>query len=290
MHVLAFGEILWDIIEGQYHLGGAPFNFAAHCIKCGHQASIVSAVGDDELGKNAIQQAIKLGANVTHLNTLPNKRTGTVDVFLNKGQPDYTIHENVAFDFIPAPKISAQEPIDVFYFGSLAQRNPTSQNTLKGILEARDFKHVFYDINLRKEFYSREIVEYSLMHCTVFKVNDLEADIISKLLYSTVLPLEEFTKKITADFNIPVIIVTAAEKGCYVYHKNILTHVEGSKIEVVDAVGAGDSFSAAFMSVYTSTGNPLKAAVIANKVGAFVATQRGAIPPYSKEVEAIVKH
>lgn len=290
MNVLAFGEILWDIIEGQHHLGGAPFNFAAHCIKCGHQASIVSAVGDDELGRNAIQQAIKLGANVTHLSTLPDKRTGTVDVFLYNGQPDYTIHENVAFDFIPAPKISAQEPIDVFYFGSLAQRSPTSQKTLRGMLEEREFNHVFYDINLRKEFYSREIVEYSLAHSTVFKVNDSEAEIISKLLYSSILPLEEFTKKVAADFNIQVIIVTAAEKGCYVYHKNNLTHFAGSKIEVVDAVGAGDSFSAAFMSVYTITRDPLKAASIANQVGAFVATQRGAIPQYSKEIEAIVRH
>ena len=291
MNVLAFGEILWDIIEGENHLGGAPFNFAAHVVKCGGKSSIISAVGMDTLGQQAIAQAKALGVDVSLVVSLPDKPTGTVDVFLKEGQPDYTIHEGVAFDAIPLPSANLilNKSFDVFYFGSLTQRGRTSRESLQWILDNVKFKQVFYDINVRKNFFSKEIVENSLRHCTVFKINDSEAQTISLLFYNSALGLEDFARKIATDFTIEVVIITAAEKGCYLLKDNVFNHVKGEIVKVVDAVGAGDSFSAAFMKSYVTDGDEKKAAVIANRVGGFVASSRGAIPSYSEEILSLFK-
>ncbi len=291
MKVLAFGEILWDIIEGENHLGGAPFNFAAHVVKCGGESAIISAVGDDQLGKLAIEEARMLGVDVSLIATLPDKPTGTVDVFLKDGQPDYTIHEEVAFDAIARPDVKRiqNNSFDVFYFGSLAQRDSKTRESLQWILDTVKFKHVFYDINIRKNYFSKEIVEYSLRHCTVFKINDAEAQTISNLFYNRFLSIEDFAKKIAQDFKLEVIIITAADKGCYILKDNVFTHVSAEIIKLVDAVGAGDSFSAAFMTSYFKNNDEKKAALIANKVGGFVAGSRGAIPAYSEEIISLLK-
>ena len=281
MNVLAFGEILWDIIEGEHHLGGAPFNFAAHVVKCGGRASILSAVGKDVLGERALGRAQELGVDVSMVSQL-DLPTGTVDVFLQEGQPDYTIHEGVAFDRIPPPAaglINAGK-FDVFYFGTLAQRDEVSKTTLTGLLEQNRFDYIFYDINLRKQFYSRAIIESSLRHANIFKINDHEAETVSGLFYGSVLPMEEFCRRLAADFNLLIIIITAAEKGCYLWFDGSLHHVPGKKVVVADAVGAGDSFSAAFLTVLLRKGVILEAAGVANQVGGFVASQRGAIPDY----------
>lgn len=281
MNILAFGEILWDIIEGEHHLGGAPFNFAAHVVKCGGRASILSAVGTDELGTRALGRARELGVDVSMVASL-GLPTGTVDVFLQDGQPDYTIHEGVAFDRIPAP---AQEAVksggfDVFYFGTLAQRDPVSRATLHGILEHNRFDYVFYDINLRKDFHSREVIEHSLQFANVFKINDHEAEMVSELFYGSVLPMDDFCRRLAVDFGLLIIIITAAERGCFLWFEGSLHHVPGRKITLVDAVGAGDSFSAAFVTVLLRKGVILEAGTVANQVGGFVASQRGAIPDY----------
>jgi len=291
MQALIFGEILWDIIEGKKYLGGAPFNFAAHCIKCGMQSSIISNVGKDELGQEVLKAVKQLGVNSTYLGVLPDYPTGTVDVFLTNGQPDYTIHEEVAYDFITSVPIEElrKSQFDIFYFGSLIQRSEISRTSLREILENITFEHVFYDINIRRSFYSKGIIEYSLRHCTIFKINDEETTIVSKLLYGMLLPLETFAFKIALDFNIPTIIITAGENGCYILADGRITHVPSKKVDVQDAVGAGDSFSAAFMGIFTATKNPILSAQIANKIGGYVATQRGAIPEYSEEIKGLFK-
>ncbi|MFM9074114.1 MAG: PfkB family carbohydrate kinase, partial [Bacteroidota bacterium] len=243
MNILAFGEILWDIIEGEHHLGGAPFNFAAHVVKCGGRASVLSAVGNDELGSRALSRARDLGVDVSMVASVALP-TGTVDVFLKDGQPDYTIHEGVAFDRIPppAPEAVKSGKFDVFYFGTLAQRDAVSRATLQGLLEQNSFDYVFYDINLRKEFYSREIISTSLRAANILKINDHEAEKVSALFYDTILPLEECCRRLAVDFGLLIIIITAAEKGCYVWLEGALHHVPGRKVMVADAVGAGDSF------------------------------------------------
>ncbi len=291
MKVLAFGEILWDIIEGKSHLGGAPFNFAAHIVKCGGQAAILSSVGKDDLGKAAVQQAAKLGVDTSFISYAQNLPTGTVDVYLENGQPDYTIHEHVAFDEITLPEIEKITDLhfDVFYFGALAQRNAVSAASLRQILDQIPFKEIFFDINIRKQFYSKEIIDLALAHTTIFKINDQEVELVSELFFGEKLSMEQFAGKISSKYPVKILVITAGEKGCFIYAGGVLHIVPGIPVKVVDAVGAGDAFSAAFLTVYLSSGDVLRAATTANQVGAFVASNSGAIPDYSAEIIARFK-
>jgi fructokinase len=291
MKVLAFGEILWDIIEGKSYLGGAPFNFAAHVVKCGGKASILSAVGNDDLGHAAVQQAGSLGVDTSLINISHHRPTGTVDVFLDNGQPDYTIHEQVAFDEIKIPEIRKiqDQNFDVFYFGALAQRNVVSAQSLRQILEQIRFKEIFFDINIRKQFYTKEIIDQALQHATIFKINDQEVELVSELFFGEKLGMESFTKKISANYPVKILVITAGEKGCFIYAGNSLVAVPGVPVKVVDAVGAGDAFSAAFLTGFLNSGDVQKSAVTANQVGAFVASSSGAIPEYSAEIVACFK-
>ncbi|MDC1352864.1 PfkB family carbohydrate kinase, partial [Flavobacteriales bacterium] len=152
MKILAFGEVLWDVVENNYHLGGAPLNFAAHAIKCGVSSAIISAVGKDELGNKCIKEIEKIGVETSFIQNILHKNTGTVQVEIKNGQPYYEIINDVAFDHINSEFIDFEsiKSFDCFYFGTLAQRNPVSQSCLKIILDDCDFKHVFFDANLRQ--------------------------------------------------------------------------------------------------------------------------------------------
>jgi fructokinase len=293
MRVLAFGEILWDIINGVEHLGGAPFNFAAHMAQAGNQSYIISKLGKDSLGQKALAGILKFGVNDSLIGWDAERPTGTVDVMLNNGQPDYTIQENVAYDFIQAEDTLAlleRQAFDIFYFGSLSQRNPACAKSLWRILNAGNFTHIFYDVNLRKSGYTDSIIKNSLRECTIFKLNIDEVKVISEVLIGTNLAAEALCKCIKILYpNVKIIIVTAAAEGCYLSVNDKFIQIKGTPVKVVDAVGAGDSFSAAFMHIYGHTLDCVRAATVANKVGAFVASHAGPIPKYSEEIKTLLK-
>lgn len=288
MKALAFGEILWDIIDGNRYLGGAPLNFAAHLTKFGHSVSIVSRVGDDSMGSEAIKQITALGVSTELIQTDTQYPTGAVNVQLSQGQPDYTIQNDVAYDFIEFQKFIRhvkEMAYDVTYIGTLAQRKNTSHKTLMAILKAVSCKHVFYDVNLRKNGFSLKTIVQSLYHSTILKLNMEEVDVISRLIFQTEYStLTEFCQTLTQTYASQIIIVTDAANGCYVFYNKNLSHVAGYPVGVVDAVGAGDAFSATFVHTYFATGDVLISARQANRVGAFVASQPGAIPVYSSEL------
>jgi fructokinase len=292
MNVLAFGEILWDIIEGNEHLGGAPFNFAAHMAQCGSKVRIISRVGKDHLGTRALSLSINHGVDVSWIQADEHFPTGVVDVTLTNGQPDYVIRENAAFDSISADGVMGclrETAFDIFYFGSLAQRNSVSEQALFKILSGGKFKHIFYDVNLRKSGYSERIIRNSLSACTIFKLNKDEVRIISQILTGQHLSEEAFCKYVKSLYPaISIIVVTASESGCFIYEDELL-HIPGTPVAVRDAVGSGDAFSASFMHVYASGGSAVKAAEIANQVGAFVTSQAGAIPTYSPYILSLLK-
>lgn len=294
MRVLAFGEILWDIINGEEHLGGAPFNFAAHVARCGENESyIISKLGDDFRGMKAYNRCKDYGVNNSLIQWDENHPTGIVEVVLHEGQPEYAIIDEVAYDFIQVDdKLRAldRKNFDVFYFGSLVQRNRTSASTLEYILSEFSFSHVFYDVNLRKGGYSASIVQKSLSLCTIFKLNSDELPLISSLLFDDDFGTEDFCRAVQSRYaQIATIVITASERGCYVFNRLKLDYIEGKKVKVNDAVGAGDAFSAAFMHVTSNGCSAHAAAVIANQLGAYVTTQRGAIPNYSAEIKALLK-
>jgi len=171
--VIAFGEILWDIIDGVPHIGGAPFNFAAHVAKCGLSSGIVSAVGADDLGRRAQKAVVNLGVDGRGVIVHPSLPTGTVNVTLTNGIPSYEIVKPVAWDEIAVTDAALPVP-RAFYFGSLAQRSSVSKNTLTALLKAFAKSLVFFDVNLRQDYWSKELVAACLGATDILKVNDEE--------------------------------------------------------------------------------------------------------------------
>ena len=291
MKLLAFGEVLWDIIDDDAHLGGAPLNYAAHTTQCGGDAAIMSRLGSDRLGEDAKNRISKLNLDTLLLQVDPHKPTGTVPVKLIDGQPDYFITPDVAFDYIDfedAKSVLSNTPFDVLYFGTLIQR-AHSAKALRTILSNYDFKLRFYDVNLRKDCYRKEIISFSLENADVVKLNEDEAAEIGEMLWSEKLTSDDFVLELRKAFpNIKHVIITAGAKGCYIYHDHTLHLVASEPVHVVDAIGAGDSFSAAFMFSFFKTGDILRAAEIGNKVGGYVASSAGAIPAYSQEIKDLL--
>jgi fructokinase len=290
MHkVLAFGEILWDMIEGEAHLGGAPLNFAAHVRKCGLNSGMISCIGNDALGEDAYEAVGRLGID-RELILRRNKKTGIVKVEVTDGQPSYQILKPSAYDYIDSGRLDHKliEGYDIFYFGTLAQRADSSRIALGDILERHTFQHVFYDVNLRKDSYTSEIIDASLKYATILKINDEEVEEVSKFFYEKHLNFEQFSQQITDTYRqIQTIIITAGGEGCYIFHGGKMTKVPSQPVQVADTVGAGDSFSAAFMVKYLKSNDVFAAAKTANKVGGYVASQSGAIPEYSEEIKAL---
>jgi len=292
MRVLAFGEILWDIIQGEEHLGGAPFNFIAHTAQCGDDATIVSRVGNDFRGMKVLNRCKTYGVHDRLIQQDEQLPTGTVVVTLHEGQPDYEIVENVAWDniaFEGAVANLGNERFDLFYFGTLAQRAARSAETLERILTTYAFEHRFCDINIRKTGYNAPVIRRALSHTTMLKLNHEEVPVVSALAADKVLDIPSFCAWINQAYPaLHLVIVTAAEKGCFIWYEKKLITVPGIPVQVVDAVGAGDSFSASFLHTFVRTGKPELAGRVANGMGAFVATQRGAIPSYTREIRHMI--
>ena len=287
MKVLAFGEILWDIINGEEFLGGAPFNFAAHCARCGNEAYIISRVGDDRLGRKALNLSHTHGVDSQFIQIDRNHPTGVVDVVLTNGQPDYLIRRDVAYDHIEAAGIIGLDEVafDVLYYGSLAQRSAMSASALGWVIRNHTFPTVFYDVNIRKAIDHERILKRSLSWCNIIKMNTEEVPAVGAVLGIQDFSLENACFKLMNTHpNIDVVLVTAGEKGCFVAYDGSLHYVPGIPVVVEDAIGAGDAFSAAFMNEYFRTKDPLMAANVANRVGAFVASRRGPIPKYTDDI------
>jgi fructokinase len=267
--VISFGEILWDVIDGVPHIGGAPFNFAAHAAKCGLKSGIVSAVGDDELGRDALKAAIGFGVDVSQVHVHPVLPTGTVNVTLQNGIPSYEIVQPVAWDEIALPERLHLTP-RAFYFGTLSQRGPLSAATLSELLRKFESSIVFFDVNLRQDFWDAEIVGKGLANADILKVNDEE---MNRLGFVPDDLLARFPR-------LKIIVETRGALGCRIVSR------KGERFDspaftdepVVDTVGAGDSFSAAFLASLLRGESLESAAEAGNRLAGRVAARAGAIP------------
>jgi fructokinase len=291
LRVLSFGEMLWDIINGNPYIGGAPFNLAAHLSRMGVESTFVSAVGEDDLGNKALEHAHRYGIETDFIRVHPELPTGTVAVTLNdKGVPDFVIHENTAWDAIVLRDDQLEELTSfrfvAFYFGTLAQRSRQNRETLKALLSLVRPSHVFYDVNLRQHHYTKEWIMDSLTASSIVKCNDEEARRLSMLLFNHELDQEAFAQKMSRAFDVATVCITRGDKGAAVYHHGIFREVPGIKVEVVDTVGAGDAFSAGFLYACLSGRDMYAATRFAAKVGAFVASHAGAVPEYAEELKA----
>lgn len=282
-YIVGLGEALWDVLPDGKKIGGAPANFAFHVSQLGLNGIAVSAVGSDSLGYQAID-ALKANNLDFYLQPVAYP-TSTVQVSLDdKGVPQYEIVENVAWDnmeFNPHMEIIARNAQAVC-FGSLAQRSEKSRLTIRRFIEAMPREkgtHRIFDINLRQHFYTKQVIEESLQLCDIFKINDDEIEIISPMFELGDGDYESRCRKLIAVYNLDIVILTCGDKGSYIFTAEGETSFQPTpKVEVVDTVGAGDSFTATFIAGIIK-GDSIKIAhKAAVDIAAYVCTCEGAMP------------
>ncbi len=278
--IVSIGEILWDIYPKHKTLGGAPANFAYHCAQFGYDSCVVSAIGNDALGLQIAQQLHRKG--VKHMLAITQHPTGTVMVKLDaNGIPEYDICENVAWDnieFTADIKMLTAETT-VLYFGSLAQRNSVSRNSIAAFIEHLPPSTIIvFDINLRQNYYNKAIIQQSLQHCNILKINEDEILILAQILNYDLNDESEMLTKLMQHYNIPTLILTKGGNGSYVFSNEGKCFYASPQIKVVDTVGAGDSYTAAFVCALLSGQTHAEAQKTATHTAAYVCTQKGAMP------------
>ncbi|MCI5990218.1 MAG: carbohydrate kinase [Candidatus Cryptobacteroides sp.] len=281
-NVVGLGEALWDMLPAGRQIGGAPANFAYHAGQFGHRAYAVSAVGRDELGQELISKFEEAKLNMV----IPqvDYPTGTVGITLNEsGIPQYEIREDVAWDNIPVSEelLALAQDTSAVCFGSLAQRNIVSRRTIQRFLEAMpDNRQTFkiFDVNLRQNYYDREVIGTSLEYCNILKLNDEELPIIVQLLGVEGCGDEEKCRCLMKKYSLDILILTQGSRGSYVFTEDETSFIETPKVEVADTVGAGDAFTGAFVGSLLNGKSVREAHITAVRVSAYVCTQHGAMP------------
>ena len=288
-YIVGMGEALWDCLPEGRKIGGAPANFAYHVGQFGFKTIAVSAVGDDQLGDEIKEKFDQRNLNYS-LETVAYP-TGTVQVEIDSaGIPCYEIKENVAWDNIPYS--SHLEEIArnsrVVCFGSLAQRNAVSRETINKFIDAMpsaDYTYKVFDINLRQHFYNKDTIVNSLNKCNVFKINDEELVVVKDMFGYEGMSDKEICKAILADFNLKMLILTCGTEGSYVFSAGEESYMDTPKVEVADTVGAGDSFTATFIASILKGKSIAEAHRRAVEVSAYVCTQNGAMPVLPEELK-----
>ncbi len=285
-YVVGLGEVLWDVLPDGKKLGGAPANFAYHAGQFGLDTLAVSALGKDALADETIAALDERG--LKYLLPRVDYPTGTVQVTLTvDGIPTYEIKENVAWDNIPyTPELAEiASNCRAVCFGSLAQRNVTSWATIRQFLDntPTDCLKVF-DINLRQQFYTKDVIEESLKRCNILKINDEELVIIKRMYGYDDLDMRGICEKILADYQLKMLVLTCGTNGSYVFAPGLTSFQETPKVKVADTVGAGDSFTGSFCASILNGKSLEEAHRKAVAVSAFVCTQNGAMPKYPDDL------
>ena len=281
-YVVGMGEALCDVLPEGRKIGGAPANFAYHVSQFGLPGIVVSAVGDDPLGDEILENFDSKG--LTHKVDKVPYPTGTVQVELDRdGIPMYDIKENVAWDNIPfSPELEEiAKNTRAVCFGSLAQRNVVSRNTISKFLDSmpkNDDSLVVFDVNLRQGFYTKEILCDSMERCNILKINDEELVAVSRLFGYPGIDLQDKCWILLGKYNLKMLILTCGVNGSYVFTPGKVSFQPTPKVEVADTVGAGDSFTAAFISSILKGESVEEAHSKAVRTSAFVCTQKGAMP------------
>ncbi len=284
-YIVGVGEALWDVLPEGRKIGGAPANFAYHSSQFGYDSRVVSAIGDDKLGAELVEQFDNNG--LEHLIEKVPYSTGTVQVELDpNGVPMYDIKEGVAWDNIPfTAEIEAlARDTRCVCFGSLAQRSVVSRQTIHSFLEAMPTgSYKVFDINLRQGFYTRETITDSMERCNILKINDEELVAISRMFGYPGIDLQDKCWILLAKYRLEMLILTCGVNGSYVFTPGNVSFVETPKVTVADTVGAGDSFTATFIASILRGDSVQAAHMRAVRVSAYVCTQHGAMPVIPEE-------
>ena len=284
--VLAFGEVLWDVFGSEEHIGGAPFNFAAHAVRCGLAADLLSCVGADARGGRARAEIRRLEVDDGFVATDPTRPTGRVDVQLRDGQPTYTIAPNAAWDAIPPPADDRlrRQPYAALVCGTLAQRSAASRATLRTVRDALAGVPVFYDVNLRPPHTPLELVQETLPGVTWLKLNADEAEALWREGGGGTCDAAELFERLAGQVGLRALILTRGADGASVYTRDGAWHAAAAAIRLVSAVGAGDSFAAAFLAGWLRGHEPERCLQRATQVAGWVASCAAAIPEYPESL------
>ena len=286
MRALSFGEILWDINGGSKTLGGAPLNVAGHIIRLGGRAVIISALGRDEYGKQAMNRLAMLGADASFVH-ISDYATGVAEIKLEAGIPSYIFNDPAAWDDISLSPQELErlkrEHFDAVIYGTLASRHERTRSALFSLLECIDADEFFFDVNLRLSFWAPELIRQGLERATVLKMSDEEVSAVARAagVQEDGLPDQLFD----CFPALGKIILTKGKSGSFCYERGGRCAAAGcAKVKVVSTVGAGDSLSAAFLyfcSLHQDTQTALeKASLVAD----YVVTKEAAIPEYDEDL------
>lgn len=278
--MLGLGELLWDVFPDEKRPGGAPANFAFHAAQLGHEASVVSRVGDDESGRELLAHLKTNGISTEFIQIDKQKPTGAVKVEVAPdGTPGFTVAVDEAWDYLEdEPRLhQAIASADVVSFGTLTQRGEKSRRTVQSLLNSAR-NTVLFDINLRKDFWSKQLVEEGLSHATIAKMNQREQQLLQQLGLGKG-DRVDWCRSILLEFQLWMVCVTRGKDGCLLVGTEVWAEHPGYPVGVADTVGCGDAFAAAVAHCHLR-GYPLdKTADFANRVGSFVASRPGATPP-----------
>ena len=296
--IVGLGELLWDLLPGGKQLGGAPANFTVMSARLGNRGVIASRVGRDALGEEARAYLAPLPAELDYLQMDEEHATGSVSVTLQDGQPEYVIHQPVAWDFLACTPewLALAQRADAVCFGTLAQRHDVSREAIHAFLAAASENCVrVFDVNLRKPFYDARVLTDSLQRATLLKLNEIEMPVVMSLLGlaensgSDEASLLQSAQQLLDRFPLKLVCITMGSQGSLLVKPEAYHRHHGIATEVVDTVGAGDAFTAALVSFYLR-GAPLAVLNEAgNRWGSWVASQRGAMPALSASVREMIE-
>ena len=287
--ILAIGEIIWDIFPEKCVIGGAPLNFAAHSSLCGAESSLLSAIGNDSLGDDALNALSDFGVSTKYVKRT-TQPTGQCIVTLDENAvPSYNVLRGVAYDNIVVTdadiKEINEEKYDALYFGTLIQRETISRKAVRDVVNNCSFKEIICDVNLRPNCYDKVSVEFCLKTATILKVSIEEEPILRSFGgYSPIdNSIEDIARALCKSYNnLKIVIITLGKDGSYAYDARDDKEYTQCSIgdTVVSTVGAGDSFAAAWLTCFLE-GQPIEACMKkAAEVSGFVVAHTEAVPKY----------
>lgn len=288
--VAGLGEILWDVLEDSEEIGGAPVNFAYHAGALGAEAIAVSTIGSDERGRRAVIELEKRGLNLEAVSTKHSYPTGYVEASVDSnGIASYTFPEDTAWDHLTLnPMALSLAPlVDAVCFGTLAQRSEASRSAINVFLDATPKALKIFDMNLRQDFYTEEIIRRSLERADIVKLNDDEIEIISPMF-----GLEgDYGEKLSAlneQFDLMLSVLTRGDKGSILLSQDRYVESKGYKAEpLADTIGAGDAFTAAVVIGLIKEHTLEEISEHANRLAAYVCSHKGAMPEVPEEFRLI---
>ncbi len=275
--IIGIGELLWDILPTGKKVGGAPVNFVYHATAAGAEAYAISAIGNDTLGDEILEEVKKIDIN--RLIERVDYPTGTVQVTLEAGIPDYNIIENVAWDHIPLTKPMEEiaRKADAVCFGTLAQRSEVSRKNIQQLLSIVPEQALrVLDINLRPPHFSKEIIETSLKKCNILKINEEELEVLSSMFAIETDNVEESCRRFVEKFGLKMLILTAGADYSLIVSPEESSRIKTPNVSVVDTVGAGDSFTGTFIASLLQGKSLHQAHQAAVDRAAFVCSKAGA--------------